>query len=252
MNSSPARRTAIAQRTDLSSKDGASSLADVTVKITAEPTLLIIPCSGRKASGSQPSGTARALLDDLPADLASRLIAARNAVAVAAHLDESTLMPAWRRNAGTLYQCAFLPGEDPEGMRWFKHLLILSGGYGVVRAIDQIGTYDLAMDESLWPRGLLQKVIVAYARREEIRHVIAIASQTTDYAKILRRVDWRSSGADTVMLLTPETAPGAMVKAPRAIGEALRTLTTTGLSRDWRSSDGLRMLQHLIFARVWP
>jgi hypothetical protein len=31
----------------------------------------IIPCSGRKASGSQPSGTARALLDDLPADLAT-------------------------------------------------------------------------------------------------------------------------------------------------------------------------------------
>ena len=56
-----------------------------------DPTLVIIPCSGRKTSGSHVSYTSETLLDALPAELANRLVAARRAVAPAAGLDETTL-----------------------------------------------------------------------------------------------------------------------------------------------------------------
>ncbi len=130
-----------------------------------DDTLVIIPCSGRKSEGSEPVGAGGTLLGELPDRLAGRLASARRTVAEIAHLDESTLMPAWHRYTGMLYETARLGLEQAQEAIWFRRLLILSGGYGVVRAIDPIGTYNLALDESRWPRGLLQEVIEAYARR---------------------------------------------------------------------------------------
>jgi len=205
-------------------------------------TLIIIPCAGRKTAGSAPAKSKGSLLDDLPADLAARLQSARRRVAEAARIDETTLMPAWRRYNGTLYQSAFSGSVDVEERDWFSHLLILSGGYGVVRATDLIGTYDLAMEEGRWPRGLLQEVISAYARRHGLKRAIALVSETTGYAKILQKVDWRSAGIDEAFLLVPEASTGAMVKAPRAIGEALLPVVECGWEPSWQSSDGLRLL----------
>ena len=207
-------------------------------------TLVIIPCSGRKTTGSRVGSSTGVLLDDLPVELAHRLVLARKAVAAKAHLDESTLMPAWRRNAGTLYQAAF-PASDGSSLHpSFTHLLILSGGYGILRATDAIGTYDLAMREALWPRGLLQEVIKAYARYHHLYRVVAFASETTDYAKVLRKVGWASAGITDAVLLSPPPSTGAMVKVPRAIGEALRASVTQGLVDSWRSSDGLGLVLH--------
>jgi hypothetical protein len=160
----------------------------VRVDDSKTPTLVIIPCSGRKASGSRQGKADETFLDALPQELAIRLMAARRAVAATAGLDETTLMPAWLRNTGTLYQSAF----DANGTAGppFHHLLILSGAYGVVRATDPIGTYNLTMKESLWLRGLLPEAIEAYARRYELRRAVALVSETTAYAKVIRRVDW--------------------------------------------------------------
>jgi hypothetical protein len=77
-----------------------------------------------KRPGSRLSNTSETLLDALPADLANRLVAARRAVAAAAGLDETTLMPAWRRFAGTLYQSAFGLNVDPVTLPPFERLLI--------------------------------------------------------------------------------------------------------------------------------
>ena len=207
-------------------------------------TLVIIPCSGRKATGSRVGSPMAVLLDDLPVELARRLVLARKALAAKAHLNESTLMPAWRRNSGMLYQAAF-PSRDGSSLHpSLKHLLILSGGYGILRAADAIGTYDLAMREAFWPRGLLQEVIEAYARHHQLHRAVAFASETTDYAKVLRKVDWGSAGVTDAVLLSPPPSTGAMVKAPRAIGEALRTSMADGLTDSWRSSDGLRLVLH--------
>ncbi|GEM_PF-1275096 len=202
-------------------------------------TMVIIPCSGRKSEGSGCTRDAGTLLDELPTILASRLLEARNAVAEVVQLDESTLMPAWRRYSGNLYERARL--ERAQDTCWFQHLLILSGGYGIVRAPDPIGMYDHAMNENDWPSGLLQEVIEAYARRHSIRRVIAMAGQSTGYARVLRKVAWNKAGVSEALLLTPEASPGAMVKAPRAIGEALATIIASELQPSWKSSDGLRM-----------
>jgi hypothetical protein len=225
----------------------ASSLSSgptVCIRSEADDTLVIIPCSGRKRAGSQPYDKGGTLMGELPDALARRLAAARVAVANASHLDESVLMPAWRRNAGTLYQNANLGHAGDQEASWFRRLLILSGGYGVVRAIDPIGTYNLAMDEGRWPRGLLQEVIETYARRQHIRRVIALVSQTTGYAGILRKVDWRGAGVTEALLLSPEASTGAMVKAPRAIGQAVRAIIDNGWAPSWRSSDGLQIVLH--------
>jgi hypothetical protein len=98
------------------------------------------------------------------------------------------------------------------------------------------------MEENRWPAGLLQEVIETYARRHKIRRTLAVVSETTGYARILRKVAWRRAGVSDALLLTPETSTGAMVKAPRAIGEALVTMIAGGLDPSWRSSDGLQML----------
>lgn len=159
-----------------------------------------------------------------------------------AHLDESTLMPAWHRYRGTLYQSAHLALERLRDTRLLPHLLILSGGYGIVRAVDPIGTYDLAMEENRWPSGLLQEIVETYARCHKIQRALAVVSETTGYARILRKVAWRRAGVFEALLLSPEASTGAMVKVPRAIGEALAMMTAGGLDTSWSSSDGLQLL----------
>jgi hypothetical protein len=214
---------------------------------SAVPTLVVIPCSGRKVVGTLQGEVRETLLDALPRELAITLTAARHALAARAGLDETTLMPAWLRNAGTLYQTAFAAGRDATQPQF--HLLILSGAYGVVRATDPIGTYNLAMSAVLWPRRLLTQVIEAYARRYELRRAVALVSDTTDYAKIVRRIDWARAGIADAVLLSPEATGGAMVKTPRAIGEAIRVLRTADLSTSWRSSDGLGMIVQRLAGR---
>jgi hypothetical protein len=153
-------------------------------------------------------------------------------------------MPAWQRYSGQLYQKADLGVGRNQGAAWFQRLLILSGAYGVVRGVDPIGTYHQKMDHHFWPHGLLQEVIRSYAGRHRIRRVIAFASGTTGYAKILRRIDWRETGVVEAVLLSPEASRGAMVLAPRAIGEALRAIIDDCWEPPWRSSDGIGMLLH--------
>jgi hypothetical protein len=47
---------------------------------------------------------------------------------------------------------------------------------------------------------------------------------------------------------SPEASAGAMVKAPRAIGEAVREIIDNRWDTSWRSSDGLRILPRRMIA----
>lgn len=214
----------------------------IRVAPSAADVLIIVPCSAAKSHGSEALHHSSTLLEELPPGPASRLSAARNAVAGIAHLDESTLMPAWRRYIGTLYQSAHLTLDRSQSACWFQHLLILSGGYGIVRAVDPIGYYEHAMNANDWPTGLLQEVIETYVHRHGIRRVLALVSESTGYARILLKVAWHRAGLSEALLFTPEVSTGAMVKAPRAIGEALATMIASGWTPSWKSSDGLRLL----------
>jgi hypothetical protein len=120
----------------------------------ADKSLFIIPCSGTKAHGEVAGpAVSSGLLDLLPADMAERLTHARRRLARAAGVDESEVLPAWRRYTGTLYQTAHDALKVAVAHK--QGLLIVSGGYGLVLAQDPIGWYDRRFSLRDWPRGLL-------------------------------------------------------------------------------------------------
>jgi hypothetical protein len=162
-------------------------------------------------------------------------------------LDESTLIPAWRRYTGSLYQSAHPALE--EAISAGQHMLILSGGYGTALAREPIGYYNRQFNKSDWPIGLLEKVLLHYIQESGLENVVAIVSATTGYRALLDRVDWRESNLDAVFYLMPEATKGAMKKAPRAQGEALAALLSGKLDRSFISTDGLRMEVRRIMKR---
>ncbi len=50
---------------------------------------------------------------------------------------------------------------------------------------------------------------------------------------------WADVGIKDAWMFLPERELGAMVKSPRAQGEAFAALFEGSLTREWRSSDGL-------------
>jgi hypothetical protein len=134
-----------------------------------QSTLFVLCCSGGKSPDSL-AANGPSILDYLPESLINGLREARRVVAPLAKLDESTLLPAWRRYSDQFYQAS--------------------------------------------------AQVIGRAVRQRVNVVII-------------------SGGEDVWLLTPERSQGAMVKSPRAQGEAFVALFDTGLTDSWRSSDGL-------------
>ncbi|WOS62038.1 hypothetical protein [Sinorhizobium fredii] len=200
-------------------------------------TLLIIPCSGAKRNHVDSDTAADAITQSLPGDLARELLTERSRAARRAQLDESTLIPAWQRYDGSLYQA----GREAIGglMQAGAHVVILSGGYGAVLAREPIGDYEAVLDPSLWPDRIIERVLLAYATRHRITSVRAIVSATGPYVRILQR--WREADIADALLLTPQPEPGGMRRSPASQGEALAALRDGVLTTDWRSSYGLAL-----------
>jgi hypothetical protein len=157
----------------------------------------------------------------------------------AAAIDEATLLRAWKRYCGSLYTSATTALAEID--RLDLHLVILSGGYGVVRYDEPIGNYDHVFKASSWPAGLLEDVLLEYVRRYRLRSVRAFASSTTSYLRFLTRVRWNEAGLDDVVLLAPGPSNAAQKQAPRAEGEAFAELIWGRLASDWVSSDGIAL-----------
>ena len=203
--------------------------------------LIVIPCSGRKLVGASVAQRAIRYSADLTPDLAKRLAEARKAIAQEPKLNETALMPAWRRYVGGLYEAASPELQEAIQRGRLPHFLILSGGYGIVRAEEPIGNYNARLVLSRWPRDLLQAVIADYARRKQLHRARLFAGGTTDYARAFRQVPWRDCGVSDAVLYAPRPTKGALVKAPRALGEALGALLTGKTLSNWSSSDGLEL-----------
>ena len=90
----------------------------------------------------------------------------------------------------------------------------------------------------MWPNDLIERCLSAYAKAIHARTVVGLFGATTSYAKTFRRVEW-PVGVQNAWLVSPELrGGGALVKVPRAIGEALAVIGLTGtLAADWKSSD---------------
>lgn len=208
------------------------------LKLALERTMIVLPCSGRKAPSAQ-IRKGQSITSLIPRDLAGELIAQRAQNVATACIDESTVEAALNRYDGTLYQIGRSAIADL--LRKGAQVLILSGGYGVVLAKEPIGMYDSKYRTSAWRDRIVERCLAAYARQAAVTTVVGIMSGSSAYAVAFRRTEWPTT-ISRILLVTPERRLGAMVKAPRAQGEALVAIADSGkLGDGWRSSDGLAM-----------
>jgi hypothetical protein len=182
--------------------------------ISPEGSLLVVTCSGRKASGGQTDGQADA--PGWPQDL----LDARAHVLATAKAEISLVLPAWRRYTGTFYQHARRALDDAV---MAAHVVIISGGYGVVWADEPIGWYDKMLQLSDWPAGVLESALIGAAERCETQTVVAFASATTDYARLLRRTRWVEAGIDARLVTITGVTGGVMSEVPRQLAQAFST-----------------------------
>ena len=140
-----------------------------------------------------------------------------------ADADERRLMPAWRRYTGTFYQHAAAALAEAAAT---GNLLIVSGGYGLVRADEPIGLYNKVFKLHDWPRGLLEALLVEQARTAGMDAVVAFASTSTDYARLLRRTPCRAAGIPAYLVTAGAVGGGAMRKVPQLLGQAFTAFCT--------------------------
>ena len=200
-------------------------------------TLVIVPCSKAKIRPAISETGGDSIFRHLPNDLAGELREARRRVHERIPIDETTLIPAWELYDGSLYRAGrqALVSLAEAGY----HIIILSGGYGAVLATEPVGWYEAKLSPSWWPSNILERVIIAYAKRQELTSVRALVSATSSYRTVLNRVPWRDEGFDDAMLLTPHAGKGGTFKSPATIGQALCLLADGTLTADWESSYGL-------------
>ncbi len=181
--------------------------------IVRQSTLIVLPCSGSKASGGTNSK------GNAPLAWSPELQRARVRMHDKAEVDERALMPAWLRYTGGFYQSAgsFLA----EAVASNAHIVILSGGYGLVRADENIGTYEKKLNPADWSGRVLEDALVAEAIRVGAKSVVAFAASTTGYAQIVRSTSWNRAGVKQAVLVTAHiVGGGAMSKVPRDLGFA--------------------------------
>jgi len=179
--------------------------------IAPQRSLLVLTCSGRKETGGAPPGPASTTT------WPPQLQQARARVLASAHADTTRVLPAWRRYSGTFYQHARPALADAVTT---GHVVIISGGYGICRGDEPISWYDKILDLADWPPGLLESALISEAQRCGAPTVVAFASATTGYTKLLRRTPWQRAGIDARLVTITGVTSGAMSEVPRRLGQA--------------------------------
>ncbi|MDF1595720.1 MAG: hypothetical protein P1T08_06445 [Acidimicrobiia bacterium] len=159
--------------------------------------------------------------------------------AASAGVDESTLLPAAQRYEGTFYKAGRSALRELADQA--ARIVIISGGYGLVLPDEPIGMYEQVFRPAMWPNRLIERCLAGFAEANKVIQVIGVLSATTGYSTVFRRTRWPKHVED-VILASPRSAPGAMVKAPRAQGEWMTAIAERGrLPESRTSSDGLQM-----------
>lgn len=200
---------------------GLSSPAEALQDINPERCMLVITCSASKQPGGQPPS------GEDENQWAPQLREARARVLASSGRDMTRVLPAWRRYTGTFYQHANPALADAVNR---GHVLIISGGYGILRAGELIGWYDRQLNLADWPRGVLESALISEVHRRGLDAVVAFASATTGYAQLLRRVLWRNAGVTARLVTVSGITGGAMVEVPRRLGQAFSVFWTGQLA----------------------
>ena len=139
----------------------------------------------------------------------------------------SPLIPGLVLYSGNQYEVPHFKDRVLDAIRSGVHCLILSGGYGLIRAEEPIHLYGATITSTMkyW-RDVIPEVLANYIRRNEIRRVFIGCS--TSYSAVLKRKDW--SGNAMVYWCIPKAQPGDDVPlrvVPRLTGEAIVELVTS-------------------------
>ncbi|WP_410657153.1 hypothetical protein [Amycolatopsis sp. lyj-112] len=135
--------------------------------------LSIVGCSkGKARGGDTPAGEAGTRWPE-------PMLHARADVLAKSKVDDHGLRPAWLRYNGHFYRnVGSAIGEAAAHGR----TLILSGGYGILRADEPIAYYDRKLRLSDWPSGVLEHAIIDEAHRIGATKVVGFVSASADYA----------------------------------------------------------------------
>jgi hypothetical protein len=194
-----------------------SSPADALHGVDPRRCMLVITCSASKQPGGQaPSG-------EDESQWAPPLLKARSHVLASSKLDMTQVLPAWRRYTGTFYQHATPALADAVN---HGHVLIISGGYGILTADELIGSYDRQLNLADWPPEVLETALISQVRRRDLHTMVAFAAATTGYTQLLRRVPWRKAGITARLVTVSGVTRGAMVEVPRRLGQAFSVFWT--------------------------
>lgn len=115
------------------------------------------------------------------------------------------------------------------------HCCILSGGFGLVDALESVPNYNLSMQKSakFW-RKVLPVLLKEYIKVKRIKYVYVAGSAS--YLTVLNDPTWRKNV--TVFKYVPELKPGeggALTKVPKMVGKAVATfLKKRKLSPGWK------------------
>ena len=112
-------------------------------------------------------------------------------------------MPAWQRYNGHFYQPA--ASALKAAVSNSAHIVIISGGYGLVRAEENICDYERKLRCSDWPNHVIEEALVNEAIRVGAKNVVAFAPRTSQYAKVIKRTRWGSVGPQRALLVTHES-----------------------------------------------
>ena len=116
------------------------------------------------------------------------------------------------------------------------HILIMSGAYGVVYPSERIPYYKKPINAAYWKKYRLSGVIEEYIEKYKISFVYGFFSQSTDYMKIVRNVDWMGL-KDKSELQEAKTyyvnfrgIGGAQAIVPRITGELIVSFIDSGFT----------------------
>lgn len=145
------------------------------------------------------------------------MLRARTDVLARSKVDDGGLRPAWLRYNGNFYRnVGTALGEAAANGR----ALILSGGYGILRADEPIAYYDRKLRIGDWPSGMLERAIIDEARRVGATKVVTFVSASADYAKLFRRVPWGGTELGAVLVTIDFHGGGAQVEVPKRLAQA--------------------------------
>lgn len=187
---------------------GPEALAD----IDPARALLVATCSRSKAHGGQPPA-----MDDQGKQSRQELAAARARVLANAETDLSLVMPARHRYTGLFYRHARLALDNAAAA---GRLVIISGGYGVVRADELIGWYDKRLSLADWPPGLLETTLIDEARRIDAPNVIVFAPAATEYSDLARVTPWSNAGVTAYLVTVADPRGSVTLTTLRGMGQA--------------------------------